>query len=55
MEKADNLGLVNTEVITFSRMAFRVRNEIGGAKKTNLSKSGKAMLLYDILSKQKIL
>lgn len=53
MEKANNLALVNTEVITFSRMAFRVRNEIGGAKKTNLSKSGKAMLLYDILSKQK--
>ena len=53
MEKANNLALVNTEVITFSRMAFRVRNEIGGAKKTNLSKSGKAMLLYDILSKCK--
>lgn len=53
MEKADNLALVNTEVITFSRMAFRVRNEIGRAKKTNLSKSGKAMLLYDILSKCK--
>ena len=53
MEKADNLALVNTEVITFSRMAFRVRNELGGAKKTSLSKSGKAMLLYDILSKCK--
>lgn len=53
MEKANNLALVNTEVITFSRMAFRVRNEIGGAKKTNLSKSGKAMLIYDILSKCK--
>ena len=53
MEKANNLALVNTEVITFSRMAFRVRNELGGAKKTNLSKSGKAMLLYDILSKCK--
>lgn len=53
MEKADNLALVNTEVITFSRMAFRVRNEIGGAKKTDLSKSGKAMLIYDILSKCK--
>lgn len=53
MEKSNNLALVNTEVITFSRMAYRVRNEIGGAKKTNLSKSGKAMLLYDILSKQK--
>ena len=34
-------------------MAFRVRNELGGAKKTSLSKSGKAMLLYDILSKCK--
>ena len=54
MEKADNLALVNTEVITFSRMAFRVRNEIGGAKKTNLSKSGKAMLLYDGSGKDKI-
>lgn len=53
MEKTNNLALVNTEVITFSRMAFRVRNEIGGAKKTNLSKSGKAMLIYDILSKSK--
>lgn len=53
MEKANNLALVNTEVITFSRMAFRVRNELGGAKKTSLSISGKAMLLYDILSKCK--
>lgn len=53
MEVVKNKALVNTEVITFSRMAFRIRNEIGGAKKTNLSKSGKAMLLYDILNKQK--
>ena len=53
MEVVKNKALVNTEVITFSRMAFRIRNEIGGAKKTNLGKSGKAMLLYDILNKQK--
>lgn len=53
MEITNNVSLINTEVITFNRMAFRVRNEIGGAKKTNLSKSGKAMLLYDILCKQK--
>ena len=53
MEITKNEALINTEVITFSRIAYRVRNEIGGAKKTNLSKSGKAMLLYDILSKQK--
>lgn len=53
MEITNNVSLINTEVITFNRMAFRVRNEIGGAKKTNLSKSGKAMLLYDILCEQK--
>lgn len=53
MEITNNVSLINTEVITFNRMAFRVRNETGGAKKTNLSKSGKAMLLYDILCKQK--
>ncbi len=53
MEITNNVSLINTEVITFNRMAFRVRHEIGGAKKTNLSKSGKAMLLYDILRKQK--
>lgn len=53
MEVTKNVALVNTEVITFSRMAFRVRNELGGAKKTNLSKSGKAMLIYDILSEYK--
>ena len=53
MEVTKNFALINTEIITFTRMAFRVRNEIGGAKKTNLSKSGKAMLIYDILNKQK--
>lgn len=53
MDVTKNVALVNTEVITFSRMAFRVRNEIGGAKKTSLSKSGKAMLIYDILNRYK--
>ena len=52
MEITNKTGAINTEVITFNRMAFRVRNEIGGAKKTGLTKCGKAMLIYDLLNKQ---
>ena len=44
-------AVMNAEVITFSRMANRALNEIGGRNKTNLSKCGKAMLIYLILSK----
>ena len=44
-------AVMNAEVITFSRMANRALNEIGGRNKTNLSKCGKAMLIYSILSK----
>lgn len=43
----------NAEVVTLSRMAYRVINEIGGNKKTNLTKCGKAMLVYSILNKNK--
>ena len=44
-------AVINAEVITFSRMANRALNEIGGSNKTNLSKCGKAMLIYSILSR----
>ena len=44
-------AVMNAEVITFSRMANRALNEIGGRNKTNLSKCGKAMLIYSVLSK----
>ncbi len=46
-------AVVNAEVLTFNRMAYRVINEVGGIIKTNLSKSGKAMLIYNILNSQK--
>ena len=45
--------LLNAEVLTLSRMASRVIDEVGIAQKTRLSKIGKAMLIYDILSKSK--
>ena len=45
--------LLNVEVLTLSRMATRVMGEVGGNLYTRLSKTGKSMLIYDILSKEK--
>jgi len=44
---------VNSEVISFNRISHRILTEVGGAAKMLLSKSGKAMLIYNILEKQK--
>ena len=46
-------AVVNAEVITFNRLAYRVINEIGGVINTNLTKCGKAMLIYSILQDKK--
>ena len=46
-------AVINAEVITLSRMAYRVLNEVGGANKTHLSKCGKAMLIYSVLTQYK--
>ena len=46
---------MNVEVITLSRMATRVMEEVGEVMHTSLSKVGKSMLIYDILSKEKII
>lgn len=46
-------SIINAEVVTFDRLAYRVINEIGGIINTNLSKCGKAMLIYSILQNQK--
>ena len=46
-------SVINTEVITFNRMAYRVMNEIGGNIHSQLSKCGKAMLIYSILQNEK--
>ena len=53
MESIDTKAVLNAEVVTFSRMAYRVINEIGGSTVTNLSKCGKAMLIYSILTQNK--
>ena len=53
MEAIDTKAVLNAEVVTLSRMAYRVINEIGGKTETNLSKCGKAMLIYSILNNSK--
>ena len=51
MKFIEEKAIINAEVLSFSRMANRALNEIGGSNKVNLSKCGKAMLIYSILSK----
>ena len=53
MDKLSSKATLNAEVVTLSRMAYRVMNEIGQGKKAKLSKCGKAMLIYSILSNNK--
>ena len=53
METIKNNATMNQEVITLSRMAYRVLSDIGGKNKKSLTKCGKAMLIYSILNKYK--
>lgn len=53
METINQKAVLNAEVITLSRMAYRVINEVGGTIKTNLTKPGKAMIVASILENNK--
>lgn len=53
MDAVGSEAVLNAEVVTLSRMAYRVLNEVGGVEKTQLSKCGKAMLIYQILENNK--
>lgn len=44
--------LIDVEVLTLSRMAYRVANEVGGIS-CHLSKAGKDMIIFDLISKEK--
>lgn len=46
-------AVLNAEVITFNRMAYRIFKEVGGASQTVLTESGNAILIYSILEKNK--
>ncbi len=53
MDAINEKSVINAEVVTLSRMAYRVLNEVGYEKNEYLSKCGKAMLIYSILDKNK--
>ena len=46
-------AVINAEVITFERMAYRIINEVGGVSNKAITNSGKAILLTNIIEKQK--
>ena len=46
-------AVIGAEVITFNRLAYRVLNEFGGVVHTQVTKCGKAMLIYSILQDEK--
>lgn len=50
--ESSNGAVINAEVLTFSRMAYRVINEIGNNLKS-IEAFGKSMLIYDILDSKK--
>jgi len=52
-ETSKESSLIDCEVLTLSRMASRVLNEIGGQKYDHISKTGKKMIIYDLLVKEK--
>ncbi len=52
LEEIGTGAVINGEVLTFSRMAYRVINENGNNLK-NIENFGKSMLIYDILDSSK--
>ncbi len=53
LETLGNSAVLNAEILTFNRMAYRVAAEVGGNAKVSISNSGKAMLIYNILCGKK--
>ncbi len=53
MQAINMTSVFNAEVLTFNRMAYRVMQDVGFANRTNLTKCGKAMLIYDVLNRNK--
>lgn len=45
-------SLIDVEILTLSRMAYRVAQEVGESK-NHISKAGKDMLIYDLITKHK--
>ena len=53
LDSISTSSVISAEVLTFNRMAYRVLKETGNSNFSNLSPSGKSMIIYSILSEQK--
>ena len=53
LDSLNTSSVICAEVLTFNRMAYRVLKELGDANFSNLSSSGKSMVIYNILSEAK--
>ena len=53
LDTSPSHSIIQAEVVTFARMAYRILNEVGGKTKTHLSSSGRAILIDYILLTQK--
>ena len=53
MKICSKKAVMAAEVITFERMAYRIINEVGGVNNKSITNSGKAILLTNIIEKQK--
>ena len=53
LETIKKNSVLNAEVLTFNRMSYRVKSEVGGVTKTDLSSYGKSMIIYDIIDRNK--
>ncbi|MFA6309104.1 MAG: helicase-exonuclease AddAB subunit AddB [Clostridia bacterium] len=49
----DSGGIINTEVLSFSRMAYRIFNEVGGLTYPHINSAGKCMIVYRLIDKMK--
>lgn len=53
LEQLNSKAVTKAEVLSFKRMAYRISTEVEGKTNIELSPSGKAMLLYQILLENK--
>lgn len=53
LDTIENSAVIDAEVLTFNRMAYRVLNETRRANMNHLSSCGKSMLIYHLLAEQK--
>ena len=53
MKICEKKAVINAEVITFERMAYRIITEVGGLSNILLSNAGKSMLLTNIIEKHR--